>query len=408
MHSFKRQNQQSGFVLVLAIGATLLLALVVSAVALNVQGLISIASDTKQRDRLAWESISARSNILYSVLTGEKTRLGFSNLSLVPRVDEMGDLIQTPQSSDLRVDGRWYLMNGFPFSLQDKAGLLNANALSQHEFEQLFYGRLDRRTSVEILAQQYSDFIDTDNEQRFLGAERRAYSRENKPPPLNRSLFLSSEISKLLQWPEVFMPWESMHAEQLTWNINTAPKAVLHIKTSAPSENIERFLRNRELEAYTSLTSAEKKLGAGTILQEVESISTSFSRRFRFAFIKRNMCDKEPNCDVTMGKIIGLGNVDVEVMDITLTPTSDFAPFSIDSVKITSLFQYLYSRELKYPITQGGAISQLSSGAEKATIYPQYETDKGRDDLLPLDILTSLENVPVVEYKNKTLSLSKN
>lgn len=402
-------RKQSGFVLVLAIGAILLLSLVISTVAINVQGLISVANDVQAKEQASWNGVSARSRIMYSILTGEKTFFGFSNLVSSPRVDEMGDFIQTPHATDLRVDGRWYLMNGFPFSIQDKAGLLGANTLSKHEFGKLFSDKLDRTTSVEVLSQQYGDFLDTDNEQRFMGAEAISYSRQNRRPPLNRSIFLPEELLQLLSWPDSFMPWYSLHAEQLTWNINTAPRSVLSIKTASSVEAIDRFIKYREHNFYTGVSAAEKLLGSDTVLQGVESVTKSFSRQFRFAFMHDDICsaDGEETCQITVGDLIQRGNVELEVVDFVLTPLSDDAPYAIKNSRKAPLYDFLLSAHLAFPLTQPLETSVLSSESETATIYEENETEAGYREVLPLDVLTTIEDVPVVEYKNKTISISK-
>ena len=384
-----KSYRQSGFVLVLALGAVLILTLIVSKLALNIQGLVDIALGVKQREQVIWQSTSARSRVIYSLLTGHKTLHGFSNASVKPRVDDMGGLIQTPLASDLRVDGRWYLMQGFPFAVQDKAGLLAVNYLSEYEFEQLLTGQLQRGLSSQMLAARYQDFIDFDNSKRLMGAENFAYSAQSNKAPINRSLFLAQEITQILGWPDVYMPWEVMHSDQLIWNINTAPKSVLAIKTSASASDIESFIQARETNVYTGVASAEEILGSGTLKQRDEALGIAVSQKLRIAFIEKAICalakDEQP-CSTTLGELRSSGDLRVQLLDIRLTPNADNAPYQIDKYRVTSLNSYLLAISHTFP---------LSPTVESSNI--------DNFDALFTAELENISDVPIIEYKNKTI-----
>ena len=394
--------------LVLAIGATLILTLIVSTVALNVSGLVDIATNVKQQEQVVWASTSARSRVIYSVLTGHKTLHGFSNASTKPRTDDMGGVIQTPLNSDLRVDGRWYLMNAFPFSIQDQAGLLNANTLSSHEFEQIFAYQLAKGTTTGMLSQQYKDFIDFDDSKRFMGGESFDYAGSNKRGPINRSLFLPKELMELLAWPDSYFPWDILHTEQLVWNINTAPRSVLSIKTAASNDAITRFLAERETDFYTGESSAEKTLGVDTIFQQAESLTAAISAHLRIAFIPVQVCnadDSDDICQFSLQELLELGDYKVELLDLKITPTGGKAPYQVNRVHTTSLLAYSLSRELIFPLSKNGEDAILDTLNKKdATIrgenYSGFVADTKK---LLINELIKSKNVPITEYKNQTL-----
>ena len=401
-----QSHSESGFVLVLALGAVLVLTLIVATVASNVQGLVEVAINVKKQEQLSWDRTTSRSRVLYSILTGHNTFHGFSNITIQPRVDEMGDLVHTPLPSDLRVDGRWYLMGGRPFAVQDKSGLLNANTLSTREFEQLFSNQLVPGISSQSLSHQYQDFTDVDDNKKLLGAESNEYLRQNSDGPLNRSVFLPKELEALLAWPTAFFPWDSTHADQLLWNMNLAPRSVLSIKTSSNFDDIDRYVKEREDSFFIGVSSVEEVLGTGSTSQDELSITSVVSKSFRLAFIDRKVCDNKEDCDFSLYKLIELGDIRIELVDFTVTPSSDIAPFRIDNVTNTSLFSYLLSRELKFPLSSEAVDALLSTYLQKNVSIPaQIGESMAFDNKLLVNDLLKIEDVPITEYENKTISV---
>lgn len=253
-----RNKQQGGFVLVLTIA--------VIAIGLLASGFVArwIESEFDNFNRLSStlqqkvDQHNTLSTIIYVAATRPMTYAGIaftqtasSGFSLP--MDENGDINVGRIGNEIRLDDRIYQgLGGALFQIQDEAGLISVNTLTEDRIRSLFtLADIDRDNIPTALGTLY-DYIDTDDEYRPDGAETRQYLRANMTGPANRRLRTPEELVSIYGWKEM-MSVESYNQISafltakpvVPININTAPKESLLVLGLTP-QDVDRVISFRE------------------------------------------------------------------------------------------------------------------------------------------------------------------
>lgn len=139
---------------------------------------------------------------------------------------------------------------------QDAAGLLDINRASEEETFRLLVEFGVSPLSARRLAAHLGDFLDTDDDVRFSGAERSAYRRAGLRGPPNARISARSNVFDALEWRGALAPearrsmmrfiWAAPDEEPVNVNVNTAPAVVLRSKFDLQGRSLDRALGERE------------------------------------------------------------------------------------------------------------------------------------------------------------------
>ncbi|RTL43525.1 MAG: hypothetical protein EKK53_09790 [Burkholderiales bacterium] len=212
----KARRQQSGYVLLMVLGALAVMALVVQRFAQR--------NDELRRNALDFQQYAAGSAAVSSALA--QTAYWMATRPLLPagRGDGTGRL---------RMDGALYQSaDGALLRVQDFRGLLSANGVPRPVLQSLLVQDGVSPARAQAMVDVLDDYIDTDNLKRLNGAERAEYRALGLPGPRNDWLVSLRELETMPLWrdePERLARLTALLTPDVghLFNPATAPEATL-------------------------------------------------------------------------------------------------------------------------------------------------------------------------------------
>lgn len=238
-----QSTRQSGYILVLVLGALVLLALVAARIASRVDLQRSMSTpflDEASADAMASSALSVA---LYWIATQPLNANG----------------VGSAPTGNWLADGRWYaLSDEVSVSLQDERGLVSINQPDSPVLRRLIEQQgIDPRKADQLI-DVLADYVDTDNLKRLNGAEQREYQILGLNPPRNDLLLSVNELKQMPYWrdePDLISALEPNLSLRVTgaMNPNTAPRAVLRaLFPGASPQQLELFDTLRQTAAFAA------------------------------------------------------------------------------------------------------------------------------------------------------------
>ncbi len=311
----KTADQQSGFVLVGAIGLTLIFLLIA--------GLLGVYADRQ------YETAAGVKALINDSLDQQSTVQTLIFLLATKQSDMHG--LQAGGLNAIKLDGRHYQGVGEQiFSLNDSGGLVSVNSMANRHLERLLGNYESSALRRQMLMNALYDYIDDDDKARLNGKEAPAYRAAKMAPPANSILKSAQELVKVFGWSE----WLTAHPDSnlqgwLTgdWrpflNINTAPEALL-LKVLPLNMADRLLLINRRNETpFSNVSDVNATLNMRARLDE-DYFSYWPGNRFRL-------------------RLFSSGNNKLSTMEISFTPMKTSAPWEIE---------YWYLSERRFDIAE--------------------------------------------------------
>ncbi len=144
------------------------------------------------------------------------------------------------------------------FAIQDEAGLIAVNFMSDAVWSRLLSTLgIDYESQAPLIA-KYKDYIDLDDYHRLDGAEKEDYLDRKLPPPRNHLLLHPMEMWRILDWPEQASIWKNSAFRQLTTtlvasrypNFNTAPTLALQAIYNMSPAQAEQLIQFRKTSPF--------------------------------------------------------------------------------------------------------------------------------------------------------------
>lgn len=271
----QRRPPAAGFVLAVTLWLLAGIAIVVGLVTIWSLDAVRDARGDRQRveDQLAL--LGTRDTLLYLAATRDMTIAGLPTRPLgdaeraTRLLEEFGAFRRDPLGGELRLDGQAYAgLDGTAFALQDEAGLFSLSWPQGTAIDRFLAAQGVPREQLPNLRDPLLDYIDLDNLRQLHGAEAREYERQSLPPPPNRRLLLPLEIGRIIGWRELPEAQREALAELSTtfyagtFNLNTAPAALLPGWLAGCPQACEAFVARREARPFSASSEVETLLGA--------------------------------------------------------------------------------------------------------------------------------------------------
>ena len=169
-----------------------------------------------------------------------------------------------PRPAAVRLDGRPYAWSGDPglrVGLQDEAGLLNLDSSRADTLLRLFARLGLSAAEAETLRDRLLDALDGAKTRRPRGAVAADYATAGLPPPRAGGFDGLPEAAGVLGWPQVIAGarrralegWATAVPGSSTFNVNTAPAAVLAMVLNLDDAAAARIVARRGATSVTSL-----------------------------------------------------------------------------------------------------------------------------------------------------------
>ena len=297
-------TRERGFVLVASIWLTMILLLLA--------GLFSSYADTKFGEALTakvrtQERVDAYSTeklLLYLMATGVADRDGLST-------DPGG-------REHVKLDGRQYAgMGNTLFRLNDFGGLVGINSLNNFHLSFLLSRHESNPLVRDALLDSLYDYIDIDNAPRLSGREAAAYRVAGLEPPPNDYLRTPEELRRVYGWqawlhdnPKVDLTWFSPNWRSRL-NLNTVPDDLMHHVLPLSETECELLLNARRAKPFKDFSEVER------LLNMRSNLDADF-----YTFLP---------LDRVRIRIYSNNNAKLQIVDVTNTPLSTTAPWTIES-----------------------------------------------------------------------------
>ncbi len=285
----RRLERSEGFILVTTLWILAALTLAVGAYSVWTRMAIHRAQELMLEHKAGIHEYSTLATIQYNLGVSRFTiaglppvPVGSSSLASAPlHAGDMGAISVFPRGHEIRLDGTVYrAANGIRFSIQDMAGLLNADEGANSNLRRLL-GLL----SVPLLQQgpllaKLLDYTDPDDLVHLNGAEAPQYRARGLPPPPNRRLLTNMEAYRVLDWSGQTGLWglggwqrytTALHFGLL--NLNTAPQSVLESLPGVTSEIAERIIAARNKAPFVNAMQAITAAGGLLTLNPFDYIT---------------------------------------------------------------------------------------------------------------------------------------
>ena len=208
--------------------------------------------------------LTATQGLTIAGLTVPKTKeeLGEED-NLVDKIRE--DIISHPVDNIFAVgdeisldDTAYYGYGKARFAIQDEAGLIAVNFMSDDVWSRLLAALGVAYELHGPLVAKYKDYIDIDDYHRLNGAEKEDYTKQNLPPPRNHLLLHPMEMWRVLDWSKQEGIWENSQFRQLTTtlvataypNFNTAPALALQVVYNMSPEQAMQMVQFRKTSPF--------------------------------------------------------------------------------------------------------------------------------------------------------------
>lgn len=257
----RSSRTRTGFALpaVLAVTGVVTLIFLVAMTALAT--LTSEAASARARVRFSQRALSAEALIVFMAATEPVRNQGFATGA--PRsLDVLGlDLpISTSNTKLVRLDGRPYTLrsDGLTVSLQDQAGQINIDRLSEIESARFLAAVGAPQNLARSLTARLRDYTDADDLASLNGAERGDY---RQGVPANRSLLRPVEWLSVLGAREAISPsrWRAARDDiaadptDTAININTLTPLALQVRFGMTAREAQAVVTARERAPLLSL-----------------------------------------------------------------------------------------------------------------------------------------------------------
>lgn len=213
----RKASAQSGYVLLMVMGALVLMALVIGRYAAKADRQRDLSGVLGNEARAELDAESGLELMLYFLASHRLNANG------------IGDGLLPGWASD----GRWYRLNDKVWaSLQDERGLVSINQPESAALRRLLLNAEVDPRRVDRLLDVLADYIDSDNLRHLNGAEAADYMALGLPPPANDFLQSLSELRRMPAWRDDLAlidkiePALSLRMPGVM-NPNCAPSAVL-------------------------------------------------------------------------------------------------------------------------------------------------------------------------------------
>ena len=245
------RRQQSGFVLIMVLGALVVMAFVAARFAARVDELRRNALGLTDYASARASASSAQASALYWMATRQLMPAG------------RGDGVAV-----LREDGRSYRMpDGARVSVQDLRGLLSLNSMNRPVLLNLLLQDGLEFADAQAWLDMLEDYVDTDDLKRLNGAERAEYVALGLTPPRNDWLLSVRELERIPLWradSQRLVRLSRLFNVAITnvFNPNTAPLAVLRaVLLSASPAQLDLVMSLRQADLLTSGDVAKRFMG---------------------------------------------------------------------------------------------------------------------------------------------------
>lgn len=240
-HTTQRATQ-SGFVLVLTLWVTALVAIAAAYFSERVTQAVELAQSSRTNVQAALDMASTRAEILYRLSTTSLTEYGLGR-----------------GSSTVYLDNRAYRGDGDTLvRLQDTRGLINLNLVDDGQLNRLL-GLLGVEAEKRSrLLDTLRDYTDSDSLTRIQGAEASDYNAAGLPPPANTDMTSPWQARRIIGWRDTPVLWEKDRLPNLTCttrsigiNPNTAPLEVLATLPGVTEDIARGIIVQRQLTPLT-------------------------------------------------------------------------------------------------------------------------------------------------------------
>ena len=182
----------------------------------------------------------------------------------------------------MMLDGRPYAAGpDLTISIQDEAGLINLDSLTQPAMANLFAALGSPPAWRAVMVDRLSDYMDRDGVKRPNGADADDYLRAGLPPPPNTALRRRAQVLGVIGWREAVPApnWRSFSdnvtADPVSFgvNVNTAPAPALQVLFGLSPAQANAAIAGRDAAPFTSLEGFGRAAGV-TLVGDAERVYT--------------------------------------------------------------------------------------------------------------------------------------
>lgn len=179
----------------------------------RIQNASDFVLDIQELQKAEFAFAEAEHYVVYSFVSNSYVPKGL-NLNTTRPFDPLADIsVEVSHKEDSAINF-WSAAKGLRLvqtqygdvtvQYQDTQGLLSING-SEMPIISKFLRSFDiRPEKADRMTAALIDYIDTDTQAIFRGAERQTYRLHNQPPPTNSPLRSYEELESVLRWPDVF------------------------------------------------------------------------------------------------------------------------------------------------------------------------------------------------------------
>lgn len=239
------------------------------------------------------------------------------------------------QGNELKIDGQIYQGIGDSFfSIQDEAGLISVNTLTQLQLKKLLLIAGVKNVNSLSLTAKLDDYIDFDSDYRANGGEQKEYSKSHLKSPANHPLRTPQELSSVLNWSDYLGEQQFKKIEPFlkstpntSINLNTATRESL-LTLGLALQTVNKIISFRNTQSIT-FSNMDKLIPSGSSFYSDDRFLTLASDSFKVSILS-----------FTQSKSVDYF--------IDLTPFSSIRPWTV---------RYSKTRIIKQTQTTNSAIS---------------------------------------------------
>ena len=329
-------RRQRGYILLLTIVVTAVLAVIVSYFAERIDAARQFAERQADASEALLGMSDDRAEILFRMATSAVSIQGLGSPEHV-----------------LRLDNRVYLTHNARLQLQDSAGLFSLTVTDDNALARFLTACGVQPDLLPRLVDVFQDYVDADDLKRLHGAEKDDYLALDLPPPANRPLVSPLELRSMLSWRDLpddiyqcVIRHSTIAADRI--NVNTADAVVLQTLPGMDAKGAKALLDRR-------LTEQISDAGLIGVVNDRDSMGVSMSTGM-FPSATLRVTQSSP--------LIGWR----AEYEVTMTPLDPHLPWRIDSYR-------------RAPIDVVGK-TDMKTPAEKP-LPPFDATDTKNDIVLP-------------------------
>lgn len=258
-----KHRRQSGFVLVLALWAAVIVLLLAGMLDRHVDARLEQARLIRLRIQDELDMLSTRNTLLYLLGTQRNTRAGLTTTAAgeADPDSDQGALRIDPIGGEIALDASPYRGLGeVRFSLQDESGLIALNSESQVDLQRVLQVFDADEVKTSRLLDALADYRDSNSLSRLNGAEAAEYAGLAEPPPANMPLRSAAEITRVLGWREWLLTHPGFQVHEwfstlrvAAFNPNVMPETLLAHLPGMNADKAARVVALRREEPFRAL-----------------------------------------------------------------------------------------------------------------------------------------------------------